>query len=134
MSDNVFVDTNILVYSVADDLRKKAIADDLLLNYDIVMSSQVVNEFIAVTLRKNIIETVKVIEYAKKFMQVCHFVLITQTTITLALEVMVKYHLAYWDSLIIAAALENACTILYSEDLQDGQRIEDKLTINNPFK
>jgi predicted nucleic acid-binding protein len=46
MSDNVFVDTNILVYSVADDRRKRDIADNLLLSQDIVVSAQVISEFI----------------------------------------------------------------------------------------
>jgi predicted nucleic acid-binding protein len=134
MNDNIFVDTNILVYSVADDLHKRAITHDLLMNRNIIISSQVISEFIAVTLRKSILEMSKVIEYTKQFMQIFQIALITKTTINLALEVMAKYHLAYWDSLIIATGLENFCMILYSEDLQDGQCIEDKIIIVNPFK
>ena len=38
-----------------------------------------------------------------------------------------------YDSLIIASALEAACATLYSEDMQDGQVIEGRLTIRNPF-
>jgi len=45
----------------------------------------------------------------------------------------VKYQYRYWDSLVIATALLNGCDILYSEDLHEGQLIEDKLTIINPF-
>ncbi|WP_252263399.1 hypothetical protein [Paracidobacterium acidisoli] len=37
-----------------------------------------------------------------------------------------------YDALVIAAALEAGCTTLYSEDMQDGQKI-DGLTIRNPF-
>ena len=40
---------------------------------------------------------------------------------------------AQWASLIVAAALEAGCTRLYTEDLQDGQRI-GPLTIVNPFR
>jgi predicted nucleic acid-binding protein len=47
---------------------------------------------------------------------------------------MAKYQFSYWGSLILAAALESAGQFLYSEDLQDAQRIEDTLTIYNPFK
>jgi len=133
MSDNIFVDTNILIYSIADDLRKRAIADDLLLNHNIVVSTQVISEFIAVALRKQILEPPKVIEYAKQFMQAFRVVLVTNATITSALDMMVKYRLAYWDSLILAATLENVCPVIYSEDLQDGQQIENRLTIINPF-
>jgi predicted nucleic acid-binding protein len=39
-----------------------------------------------------------------------------------------------YDALVIAAALEAGCTTLYSEDLQDGQVLDGKLTIRNPFK
>jgi predicted nucleic acid-binding protein len=45
-----------------------------------------------------------------------------------------KYRFSYWDSLILAAALESTCSFVYSEDLQDGQRIENRLTVINPFK
>jgi predicted nucleic acid-binding protein len=49
-----------------------------------------------------------------------------------ALDVRARYHYGFYDSLIIAAALDAGCTWLYSEDLQDRQRIEG-LTISNPF-
>jgi predicted nucleic acid-binding protein len=55
------------------------------------------------------------------------------STIKLCWKVRRKYSYSYWDSLIIATALENNCSILYTEDMQDGQLIEDKLRIGNPF-
>ena len=48
------------------------------------------------------------------------------------LRVQTRYGFSFYDSLIVAAALEAGCTTLYSEDMQDGQRIEG-LTIRNPF-
>ena len=134
MSDNLFVDTNILVYSVADDLHKRAIAEDLLLQEKIVVSPQVMSEFVVVTLRKQILELPKVIEYTTTFLKVFQVTATTANTVTSALEIIGKYHFSYWDSLILASALESTCSIVYSEDLQDGQRIEDRLTIMNPFK
>jgi predicted nucleic acid-binding protein len=44
-----------------------------------------------------------------------------------------KYCYSWWDSLILASALETDCETVYSEDMQDGQLIEDQLTIRNPF-
>ena len=129
MSDKIFVDTNILVYSVANDQRKRAIADELLLTNDVVISPQVISEFVAVTLRKKILASTKAIDSAKQFMQVFHVTTMTAATIRSALDIMTKYQFAYWDSLILAAALESACPFLYTEDLQDGQRIEDALII-----
>ena len=38
-----------------------------------------------------------------------------------------------YDALIIAAALEAGCTTLFSEDLHEGQVIDGRLTIRNPF-
>jgi predicted nucleic acid-binding protein len=49
-----------------------------------------------------------------------------------ALEIHERYHYSYYDSLIVAAALEAGCTRLFTEDMQDGQRI-DGMTIRNPF-
>jgi predicted nucleic acid-binding protein len=50
-----------------------------------------------------------------------------------ALGVQARYGYSFYDSLIVAAALDAGCNRLYSEDMQDGQRIEG-LTIENPFK
>ncbi|GHV80479.1 hypothetical protein AGMMS49944_22700 [Spirochaetia bacterium] len=44
-----------------------------------------------------------------------------------------RYQFSFWDSLIVASALEAQCTVLYTEDLQDGQIIEDVLEVKNPF-
>ena len=48
------------------------------------------------------------------------------------LRIQARYGFSFYDSLIVAAALGAGCTTLYSEDMQDGQRIEG-LTIRNPF-
>ena len=49
------------------------------------------------------------------------------------MEISIRYNFYYWDSLIVASALENNCSILYTEDMQDGQVIEESLKIVNPF-
>ncbi len=43
------------------------------------------------------------------------------------------YHFSYWDSLIIASAMENRCAVLYTEDLQHGQNLDNCLQIINPL-
>ena len=50
-----------------------------------------------------------------------------------AIELKDKYNLQYYDALIIATALENHCNIIFSEDMQHNQIIENQLTIINPF-
>jgi predicted nucleic acid-binding protein len=49
------------------------------------------------------------------------------------LRVAKRYGFSFYDSLIVAAALENACGRLLSEDLQNGQIIDNVLIIENPF-
>ncbi len=55
-------------------------------------------------------------------------------TIKSGLAIHHNYKFTYYDSLIISSALENGCSILYSEDLHHKQKIENTLTIINPFK
>jgi predicted nucleic acid-binding protein len=43
------------------------------------------------------------------------------------------YQFSHWDCLIVAAAIESDCEILYTEDLSDGQIIDKSLKIINPF-
>ena len=50
-----------------------------------------------------------------------------------ALRLAGQYGFHIYDALIVAAALEAACTTLYTEDLQSGQVIDGRLTIQNPF-
>ncbi len=59
---------------------------------------------------------------------------ITLSTYEFSNQLRQKYNLSYWDILIVASALENDCSILYTEDMQDKQVIDGKLTITNPFK
>ena len=67
-------------------------------------------------------------------MEIFSFAVITKSDIRLAMDIKKRYRLSYWDSLIIASALENNCSILYSEDMQHSQVIEDNLKIINPFE
>ena len=50
-----------------------------------------------------------------------------------SLDIQSRYRFAYYDALIVAAALDAGCATLYSEDLQDRQRI-DGLTVVDPFR
>ncbi|MBU0567013.1 PIN domain-containing protein [bacterium] len=129
-----FVDTNILIYYVSNDTPKKNIAKDLLIdNRKIVISSQVIAEFVAVTTRKQILSYTQSVGYANEFMDILELAIISKETIRSSFEIVSKYGYSLWDGLILAAALENNCSILYTEDLQDGQIIEDSLRITNPF-
>ncbi|MFH0724735.1 MAG: PIN domain-containing protein [Pseudomonadota bacterium] len=44
-----------------------------------------------------------------------------------------RYGFSIYDAMIVASALLSGCHILFTEDLQNGQRIANRLTICNPF-
>jgi len=62
----------------------------------------------------------------------CDVVAVTVGTGLLASTLRERHHFSYWDSLIVAAALESGCSELWSEDLQTGRVVEGRLTIVNP--
>ena len=55
------------------------------------------------------------------------------TTVLKATDIAERYRYSFYDSQIIAAAMESDCTILYSEDMQNGHLIDGKIRIVNPF-
>lgn len=134
MSDSVFLDTNLLIYYVSDDLPKKKRVHDLLNTASsVTISSQVINEFIAVTIRKKIHPRADAIRFASEFMDLFTVIPVDEKVIRSSFDLMLKHGYSSWDSLIVAAALQSRVKILYSEDLHHGLVIDDRLTIINPF-
>jgi len=58
---------------------------------------------------------------------------IDQQTLLGASDLRSRYSLSFWDSLIVASALQSGAAILYSEDMQHGLVVDDRLRIVNPF-
>lgn len=58
---------------------------------------------------------------------------ISMATHEAALAIVQRDRLRWYDSLIVAAALEAGCSALLSEDLQHGRIIDGRLTVRNPF-
>lgn len=127
-----FFDTNILLYLLSGDGAKADRAESVLLNGGWV-SVQVLNEFASVASRKLGMTWPEIKEALAPIRVVCEVVPITAETHDLGLEIAERYGFSVYDSLIVAAALLVGCEILFSEDLQDGQRINDQLVISNPF-
>ena len=137
MKGKMFLDSNILVYSSLQDDKEK---HDMVLNLwrqlegnFIFVSTQVVNE-VYVSLLKHALTDKDIQNIVLKILDVCNVSVITIDSIKSAWKLKKQYNLSYWDSLIVASAMENNCDILYSEDMQDRQTLEDKLKIINPFK
>ena len=138
MPDKVFLDSNIFVYAALDDgssSHKHKRAIELIENTEIflVASTQVVNEFYAVLIKQRIDE-IHIREKASEILNDMEIVSITPALLRASWKIKDKYRYSYWDSMIIASALDSECRILYSEDMQHGQIIDKDLIISNPFK
>jgi predicted nucleic acid-binding protein len=133
MSASAFFDTNVFVYAVVQDDPRSQQAEDLIAEGGRV-SVQVLNEFAAVARRKAKMPWDEVRFAIENIKSLCPNPLpITIDTHRQALAIAEKYSFKIYDALIVASALEAGCTILYSEDMQDGQIIDRTLTIRNPF-
>jgi len=128
-----FIDTNIVIYSLSqnDPKQDKALA---ILASKPVMSVQVLSETANIMRRKLGFDNAAIRAVIKRISQECiNLQPLTLDTLNGALDIAVRYGFSHYDSLIIAAALQADCTTLYSEDMQHGQAIDNKLIIINPF-
>jgi len=135
MSDRFFFDTTILIYAVSDTAEGDTRAEtaEALLSAGGLLSVQVLNEFAAVAKRKLRMSWPEIAEALDAIRALCGpAIQLTIETHEAALRIAARYGYQIYDALILAAALEAGCTVLYSEDMHDGQKI-DSLTIRNPF-
>jgi predicted nucleic acid-binding protein len=137
MKERSFIDTNILIYSDdADEPEKQKVALNLLKsgwhNGNAVMSTQVLQEYFSASTRKLKIPAEQA---QRKIELLSHLEIasIEHQDIVRAIELHRLHSFSFWDSLIVRMAQKTACAILYSEDMQDGRKI-DGVQIVNPFK
>jgi len=136
MNDRSFFDTNVLVYS--DDKAtpaKRSRAIELVAKHRRAgtgaLSSQVLQEYFVTVTRKLQVHA----EVARRKVELlAEFDLFIPDLddILAAIDLHRLHGFSFWDALVIRAAKESACTILYSEDLQPG-RVVDGVQIVNPF-
>jgi predicted nucleic acid-binding protein len=133
MPARAFFDTNVLIYALAQNDRRSSRAETLLSNGGVI-STQVLNEFVSVARRKMQMPWNDIRAALDAILVLCPSPLpITLTLHEAALAIAENSGYGICDALVIAAALETKCRILFSEDLQDGQVIAGQLTIRNPF-
>lgn len=137
MSDNAFVDSNIWLYAFFLRPGEEALHERAKKLIEVparyVISDQVIAEVSSNLLRKTGMSEDALVEIVSSFYSRCRVVGPGHETHRQASRLRSLYQFSYWDSLIIASALEAGCSILYSEDMQDGQLIESTLTIRNPL-
>ncbi len=143
MTDKIFIDTNIYIYALTQsphqhDENKRKIAlslfEALIQSQNIITSTQVLNEF-----HSNLVKKFKLTDdlvfsiVEQNILPISYIAPIGFQTYYSAYCLRSEYNLSFWDSLIVASALENDCTILYTEDMQHQQMIKNQLTVINPF-
>ncbi len=134
----VFLDTNILLYSISTaggEARKRERAIKLLERDDCGLSVQVLQEFYVQATRASRADALPH-EIAAGLIRTWRRFKIQDITVALmqsALEIKAAHGFSYWDSAIIAAARALGCGELYTEDMSHGRAIEG-ITITNPFR
>ena len=129
----VFHDTNVVLYLLSGDPAKADRAEELLAAGGRI-SVQVLNEFAAVASRKLHLGWDAIGEILGQVRAVCMVEAIAVETHERGIELAARYGLSVYDAMIVSSALLAGCTVLYSEDLQDGQVFERQLTVRNPFR
>jgi len=134
MSDSrVFIDTNIAIYAYSvGDVEKYQKSKDAINNNECFVSTQVLNEYCNVGIKKLHIPVSVIQDDINNILLNCSLVVVELDTIQHALALQGRFSFSYYDCLIVASALEAGCDYLFTEDLQDGQAI-DGLTIRNIF-
>jgi predicted nucleic acid-binding protein len=132
MSGRSFFDTTILLYSISSEEPRAAVAEKLLADGGWI-SVQVLNEFAAVARRKLNMSWEQIREALLAIRVLCESPTpLSIETHEAGLEIAARYGCSIYDALILAAALEADCDVLYTEDMQNGLVI-GSLTIRNPF-
>ena len=139
MSGRFFLDTNIFVYSFDAGSPKKAAQSVKLIRKSIetrggIVSYQVVQEFFNVALRRfaKPMGSADAEQYLSTTFRPLLSVHSSPALYGEALRIGARFRLPWYDSLIIASAIEGQCDVLYSEDFQDGQEF-GSLVVYNPF-
>jgi predicted nucleic acid-binding protein len=136
MSVRSFIDTNILIYADAsDEPDKQAQAITVIREHRLartgVISTQVLQEFIATAIRKLALPPELIRERAA-FYSGFEVISASVSLIMAALDLRGLHQLSFWDAMIIQAAREASCAVLLSEDLQTDATLSG-VRIVNPF-
>ena len=140
MSAKFFLDTNIFIYSLGGTPAGKArraaeLVREAIASRNGIISYQVVQEFFSVAFRRFAppMTLAEAEQYLASVFRPMLAVQSSQALLADALRLYERYRLSWYDSLIVAAALEAQCGVLYSEDMGHGQTFGD-LRIENPFR
>lgn len=136
---NFFLDSNIWLYALSTKVsepatdKKRKIAIELTRCSGIVISFQVINEVCTNAIKKLKFTESEALELIQDFYDGCAVIESSQALSLQAAELRTQYRFSFWDSLIVAAAVQSEVSILYPEDMQNGLSVNNQLKIINPF-
>jgi predicted nucleic acid-binding protein len=131
------VDTNIWLYAfIEGDNRQKSPRAKLLIeaSRDIVISVQVINEVCVNLIKSAQFSEQQVQQLIESFYAKNLVVELNKPLLLKAWALQEQYAFSFWDSTIVASALYAYASVLYSEAMQDGLSIENRMRVINPFK
>jgi len=133
MPGKIFIDTNVVLYSLGQASTKAHLAAPLFVGFPTI-STQVLLETANVASKRLGLTVSEIRKLITSLEAMCRVEIISLVTIHTALDIRERYSFSWYDSLIVATAMESGCDTLYSEDMQNGQeREEGRLRIVNPF-
>jgi len=118
----------------SDDPTKSAAARELIAEIEPIVSVQVVNEVCVNLLRRAAFSEDQIGRLISSFYQRYVVVELGQPVMMEASRLRSRYSLSFWDSMIVAAALQAGASVLYSEDMQHGWQLEEQLRVLDPFR
>jgi len=134
MNERIFLDSNILIYSYSStELKKQVAARALVSDNESFISTQVLQELCNILLKKFGYGHRETREAIAENCSNNWLFTNRRETVLQACEIATRYKFSFYDSLIVSAALQCECGILFTEDMQDGQLIDGQLLIKNPF-
>jgi len=130
-----FIDTNVLVYAGDDDTpTKQHIARTLIAQQSgrAVVSTQILQEYFVAATRKLGIVPLRAKEVLHATRIAFETIVVTPEIINRAVDGSILWQVSFWDALVFACAEDAACTVVFSEDLNSGQRYGG-VRVENPF-
>ena len=127
-----FIDTNIWLYSFIQS-DKTDVAKNIIESCDIVISTQIINEMCVNLIKKAGISEKSIQTLIESLYKRYPISELSREILLKASNIREKFQFSFWDSIIAASALDCDADILISEDMQSGFKLENKLTIINPF-
>lgn len=134
-----FIDSNIWLYALSTRIgdstvdEKRETALKLTQRSGIAISFQVINEVCVNAVKKLNFTPEEILELIEDFYDGCVVIESSKQLSFKATNLRTKYQISYWDSSIVAAALQAQVPVLYSEDMQSRLLVDDSVQIINPF-